>query len=75
MELLTVVGFGLNRLQLAAGGAKSFLILHVPRFFPLVLFAPSLTYFDSYSSLDMEFVNFLVEIHSRKWIYVAILGH
>lgn len=66
MELLTRVGFGSNRLQLAAGGAKSFFILNAPRFFPFGFFAPSLTYFDAYSSLDTEFVNFLVEIHSRK---------
>lgn len=66
MELLTGVGFGLNRPKLAAGGAKSFLILNGLRFLPLGLFTPSLTYFDFYFLLDNEFVNFLVEIQSRK---------
>lgn len=38
MELLTGAGFGLNRPKLAAGGAKSFLILNGLRFLPLGLF-------------------------------------
>lgn len=76
MELLTVVGSGLSWLQVAAGGAKRVSwSLMGPDFFPLGLFTPFLIYIKSYSPFSTQFVNLLDEIHSRKRIYVAILGH